>query len=153
MMIISDIIEIIVVCVLIFFSLGYLARYFLRRIRDILRLFFVKFRYVKSVGTLRRTEKVRVIKKWFNLRKISLCFFFFGNIGAVFSVGIFIFWLSSVCCGRDILIFIRFLIWCLSRFCWCFFRVIVCIVCVIGLFCRSVLFCFGMIFGCLVRKV
>lgn len=63
MMIISDIIEIIVVCVLIFFSLGYLARYFLRRIRDILRLFFVKFRYVKSVGTLRRTEKVRVIKK------------------------------------------------------------------------------------------
>ncbi|MEL8720640.1 cellulose biosynthesis protein BcsF [Escherichia coli] len=38
MMTISDIIEIIVVCALIFFPLGYLARHSLRRIRDTLRL-------------------------------------------------------------------------------------------------------------------
>lgn len=36
MMTISDIIEIIVVCALIFFPLGYLARHSLRRIRDTL---------------------------------------------------------------------------------------------------------------------
>ena len=47
MMTISDIIEIIVVCALIFFPLGYLARHSLRRIRDTLRLFFAKPRYVK----------------------------------------------------------------------------------------------------------
>ncbi|EKP1972915.1 cellulose biosynthesis protein BcsF [Escherichia coli] len=58
MMTISDIIEIIVVCALIFFPLGYLARHSLRRIRDTLRLFFVK-----PAGTLRRTEKARATKK------------------------------------------------------------------------------------------
>ncbi len=62
MMTISDIIEIIVVCALIFFPLGYLARHSLRRIRD-LRLFFAKPRYVKPAGTLRRTEKARATKK------------------------------------------------------------------------------------------
>ena len=62
-MTISDIIEIIVVCALIFFPLGYLARHSLRRIRDTLRLFFAKPRYVKPAGTLRRTEKARATKK------------------------------------------------------------------------------------------
>ena len=57
MMTISDIIEIIVVCAPIFSPLGYLARHSLRRIRDTLRLFFAKPRYVKPAGTLRRTEK------------------------------------------------------------------------------------------------
>ncbi|ENF2826726.1 cellulose biosynthesis protein BcsF [Shigella flexneri] len=59
MMTISDIIEIIIVCALIFFPLGYLARHSLRRIRDTLR----KPRYVKPAGTLRRTEKARATKK------------------------------------------------------------------------------------------
>lgn len=63
MMTISDIIEIIVVCALIFFPLGYLERHSLRRIRDTLRLFFAKPRYVKQAGTLRRTEKARATKK------------------------------------------------------------------------------------------
>ena len=63
MMTISDIIEIIVVCALIFFPLGYLARHSLRRIRDTLRLFFAKPRYVKPAGKLRRTEKARETKK------------------------------------------------------------------------------------------
>ena len=60
MMTISDIIEIIVVCALIFFPLGYLARHSLR---DTLRLFFAKPRYDKPAGTLRRTEKARATKK------------------------------------------------------------------------------------------
>ncbi|XNM47968.1 cellulose biosynthesis protein BcsF [Escherichia coli] len=62
MMTISDIIEIIVVCALIFFPLGYLARHSLRRIRDTLRLFFAKPRYVKPAdvtphGKARATKK------------------------------------------------------------------------------------------------
>lgn len=68
MMTISDIIEIIVVCALIFFPLGYLARHSLRRIRDTLRLFFAKPRYVKPAGTLRRTEKARATKKYTKYR-------------------------------------------------------------------------------------
>lgn len=63
MMTISDIIEIIVVCALIFFPLGYLARHSLRRIRDTLRLFFAKPRYDQAGRTLRRTEKARATKK------------------------------------------------------------------------------------------
>ncbi|MCV3001257.1 cellulose biosynthesis protein BcsF [Escherichia coli] len=82
-MTISEIIEIIVVCALIFFPLGYLARHSLRRIRDTLRLFFLPS----------------------------------GNTGAAFPAGTSIFWLSSACCGRDILTSIRSSIWCLPRFC------------------------------------
>ena len=63
MMTISDIIEIIVVCALIFSPRGYLARPSLRRIRDTLGLFFAKPGYVKPAGTLRRTEKARATKK------------------------------------------------------------------------------------------
>ena len=63
MMTISDIIEIIVVCALIFFPPGYLARHSLRRIRDTLRLFFARPRYVKPAGTLCRTEKEKKKKK------------------------------------------------------------------------------------------
>ncbi|MGU0160233.1 cellulose biosynthesis protein BcsF [Escherichia coli] len=62
MMTISDIIEIIVVCALIF-SRWAIWRGTLRRIRDTLRLFFAKPRYVKPAGTLRRTEKARATKK------------------------------------------------------------------------------------------
>ncbi|END1884723.1 cellulose biosynthesis protein BcsF [Escherichia albertii] len=63
MMTISDIIEIIIVCALIFFPLGYLARHSMRRIRDTLRLLFAKPRYVKPVGTLRRAKKAMAIQK------------------------------------------------------------------------------------------
>ncbi|MTD67449.1 cellulose biosynthesis protein BcsF [Escherichia coli] len=63
MMTISDIIEIIVVCALIFFPLGYLARHSLRRIRDNLRLFFATPRYVQPAAPSRRTEKSRANKK------------------------------------------------------------------------------------------
>ena len=63
MMSIGDIGVIIVVCALIVFRLGDLARHCLRRIGDTLRLFFAKPRYVKPAGTLRRTEKARATKK------------------------------------------------------------------------------------------
>lgn len=62
MMTISDIIEIIVVCALIF-SRWAIWRGTLCDIRDTLRLFFAKPRYVKPAGTLRRTEKARATKK------------------------------------------------------------------------------------------
>ncbi|TMR07878.1 cellulose biosynthesis protein BcsF, partial [Escherichia coli] len=42
MMTISDLMEIILVCALIFFPFGYLARHSVRRIRHTLRLFFAK---------------------------------------------------------------------------------------------------------------
>lgn len=63
MMTISDIIEIILFCALIFFPLGWLARHSLRRMRDTARLLFAKPRYVKPAGTLRRTVNARANKK------------------------------------------------------------------------------------------
>ncbi len=42
MMSISDILQLIVLCALLFFPLGYLARHYQRRIRTTLRLMFFK---------------------------------------------------------------------------------------------------------------
>ena len=50
MMSISDIIQLVVLCALIFFPLGYLARHHQRRIENAFRLMFLKPRYVKPVG-------------------------------------------------------------------------------------------------------
>lgn len=115
MMTISDIIEIIVVCALIFFPLGYLARHFLRRIRDTLRLFFAKPRYVKPAGryAARKARQPKMTQFTQNTAMPSSS----GNTGAAFPAGTSIFWLSSACCGRDILTSIRSSIWCLPRFC------------------------------------
>ena len=63
MMSISDIIQLVVLCALIFFPLGYLARHSLRRISNTTRLLFAKPRYVKPAGTLRRTVISRATKK------------------------------------------------------------------------------------------
>ncbi|HCA7079205.1 TPA: cellulose biosynthesis protein BcsF [Citrobacter sedlakii] len=63
MMTISDILQIIIVCALIFFPLGYLARHSLRRLSNTARLLFAKPRYVKPAGTLRRTVIPRTTKK------------------------------------------------------------------------------------------
>ncbi|POT55553.1 cellulose biosynthesis protein BcsF [Citrobacter amalonaticus] len=63
MMNINDILQIIIVCALIFFPLGYLARHSLRRIGNTMRRLFVKPRYVKPAGTLRRTVISRATKK------------------------------------------------------------------------------------------
>jgi len=49
----------VVLCALIFFPLGYVARHWLHRIRLILRIMFIKPRYVKSAGVLRRTSLVK----------------------------------------------------------------------------------------------
>ena len=54
MMSISDIIQLVVLCALIFFPLGYLARHHQRRIVNTFRLIFLKPPYVKPVGVLRR---------------------------------------------------------------------------------------------------
>jgi len=51
---ISDIIQLVILCALIFFPLGYYTRHFSRRIRDTARLIFIKPRYVKPAGTLKR---------------------------------------------------------------------------------------------------
>ncbi|SFR13060.1 MULTISPECIES: cellulose biosynthesis protein BcsF [unclassified Enterobacter] len=63
MMTIGDIIQLIVLCALIFFPLGYATRHSWRRIRTVLRLMFVKPRYVKPVGTLRRATIVKADRK------------------------------------------------------------------------------------------
>ena len=54
MMSICDIIQLVILCALIFFPLGYLARHYQRRIENTFRLMFLKPRYVKPVGVLRR---------------------------------------------------------------------------------------------------
>nr|WP_318383487.1 cellulose biosynthesis protein BcsF [uncultured Enterobacter sp.] len=63
MMNFSDIIQLVVLCALIFFPLGYLARHYARRIKTVLRLMFVKPRYVKPAGTLRRATTVKADRK------------------------------------------------------------------------------------------
>ncbi|WP_061707572.1 cellulose biosynthesis protein BcsF [Pseudenterobacter timonensis] len=60
---ITDIIQLIVVCALIFFPLGYYARHSLRRLRDTARLLFAKPRYVKPAGTLKRAPHVKANRK------------------------------------------------------------------------------------------
>ncbi|MFW0764779.1 cellulose biosynthesis protein BcsF [Trabulsiella odontotermitis] len=59
MMSISDILQLIVLCALIFLPLGYMARHFRRRIETTLRMMFFKPRYVKPAGVLRRTSTVQ----------------------------------------------------------------------------------------------
>ena len=59
----SDIIQLVVLCALIFFPLGYYARQSLRRIRDTTRMLFVKPRYVKPAGTLTRASHVKANRK------------------------------------------------------------------------------------------
>ncbi|WP_130626999.1 cellulose biosynthesis protein BcsF [Enterobacter sp. A8] len=63
MMNISDIIQLVVFCALIFFLLGYYARHSLRRIRDTARMAFGKPRYVKPAGTLTRATHVKADRK------------------------------------------------------------------------------------------
>ncbi|MGG7448024.1 cellulose biosynthesis protein BcsF [Kosakonia oryzendophytica] len=63
MMSIGDIVQLIVLCALIFFPLGYLARHWSRPIRTALRLTFSKPRYVKPIGTLRRESLVKADRK------------------------------------------------------------------------------------------
>ena len=63
MMSIADIIQLVVLCALIFFPLGYLARHWLYRIRIILRIMFIKPRYVKSAGVIRRPSLVKADRK------------------------------------------------------------------------------------------
>jgi cellulose biosynthesis operon protein BcsF/YhjT len=59
----TDIIQLIIVCALVFFPLGYYARHSLRRIRDTTRLLFAKPRYVKPAGTLKRASHVKANQK------------------------------------------------------------------------------------------
>ena len=59
----TDIIQLIIVCALVFFPLGYYARHSLRRIRDTTRLLFAKPRYVKPAGTLKRATHVKANQK------------------------------------------------------------------------------------------
>nr|WP_010426049.1 cellulose biosynthesis protein BcsF [Enterobacter mori] len=59
----SDIIQLVVLCALIFFPLGYYARHSLRRIRDTARLMLLKPRYLKPAGTLTRAPNVKADRK------------------------------------------------------------------------------------------
>lgn len=58
MMSIADILQLVVLCALLFFPLGYLTRHYQRRIRTTLRLMFFN-RYVKPAGVLRRGATVK----------------------------------------------------------------------------------------------
>ena len=60
---ISDIIQLVVFCALIFFPLGYYARHSLHRICNTARVLFIKPRYVKPAGTLTRASHVKADRK------------------------------------------------------------------------------------------
>lgn len=57
MMSLADIIELMVICALLFVPLGYLIRKYARRIETTLRLLFSRPRYVKPAGVLYRQGK------------------------------------------------------------------------------------------------
>ena len=59
MMSIADILQLVVLCALLFFPLGYMARHYQRRLRTPLSLMFFKPRYVKPAGVLRRGATVK----------------------------------------------------------------------------------------------
>ena len=59
MMSLADILQLVVLCALLFFPLGYLTRHYQRRIRTTLRLMFFKPRYAKPAGVLRRGTTVK----------------------------------------------------------------------------------------------
>jgi len=63
MMQLSDIIQLVVLCALIFFPLGYVTRHYIRRIRTVLRMLFIKPRHVKPVGTWRSASTVKAKRK------------------------------------------------------------------------------------------
>lgn len=63
MMQLSDIIQLVVLCALIFFPLGYITRHYIQRIRTVLRMLFIKPRYVKPVGTWRSASTVKAKQK------------------------------------------------------------------------------------------
>jgi cellulose biosynthesis operon protein BcsF/YhjT len=56
MMNITDIIQLVVLCAIIFIPLGYSAHRWLPRLTALIRLLFLKPRYVKSAGTIRRSS-------------------------------------------------------------------------------------------------
>lgn len=63
MMSISDIIQLVVLCALIFFPLGFMARHYWRRIKTTIRLMLFKPRYTRPMGTLRRPAIVKAKQK------------------------------------------------------------------------------------------
>jgi len=63
MMNVSDIIQLVVLCALIFFPLGYYTRHYSRRIRDAARIVFSRPRYVNPAGTLNRASQQGKPKK------------------------------------------------------------------------------------------
>lgn len=56
MMNITDIIQLVLLCAVIFIPLGYYMHHWLPRVKAFIRLLFLKPRYVKSAGTLRRSS-------------------------------------------------------------------------------------------------
>ena len=52
----TDILQLVVLCAIIFIPLGYFAHRWLPRMAALVRLLFLKPRYVKSAGTLRRSS-------------------------------------------------------------------------------------------------
>lgn len=56
MMNITDIIQLVVLCAIIFIPLGFTAHRWLPRLSNSVRLMFLKPRYVKPAGTLRRAS-------------------------------------------------------------------------------------------------
>ena len=52
MMSLADILQLVVLCALLFFPLGYLTRHYQRRIRTTLRLMFFNLRYVTPAAVI-----------------------------------------------------------------------------------------------------
>lgn len=59
MIAVTDIVQLVLLCALIFTPLGYLLHKYARRIETTLRLMFFRPRYVKPAGVLHRQGKTK----------------------------------------------------------------------------------------------
>ena len=108
MMSIADILQLVVLCALLFFPLGYLTRHYQRRIRTTLRLMFFKPRSATPAGLFRgptRFTQANAKKSQINPRPRHR--FRSGSTGAALAAGTSTFWSSLPCCGPGISISTR----------------------------------------------
>ena len=108
MMSLADILQLVVLCALLFFPLGYLTRHYQRRIRTTLRLMFLNPLTVTPAGLLRRATPVKQANANTSQKKTRPRHRFrSGSTGAALAAGTSTFWSSLPCCGPGISISIR----------------------------------------------
>ena len=108
MMSLADILQLVVLCALLFFPLGYLTRHYQRRIRTTLRLWFFHPGSLTRAGVFRGGPRVKPANPNNSpIKTRPRHRFRSGSTGAALAAGTSTFWSSLPCCGPGISISIR----------------------------------------------